>query len=127
MPKTKEKEFVYEMTQEEYDEGLAKGWDADDMLSVGKHTFRRSKWADKLKNSKKIKVSIYLDGDVVEHFRLRAEQPNAAEFGAQINQELRTAMERDLANEENRLDEVAEKLLSNPNFLQAISEKLKAA
>ncbi len=46
----KEKEFVYEMTQEEYDKGLAKGWDADDMLSVGKHKFRRLTWADKMKS-----------------------------------------------------------------------------
>ena len=73
------------MTQEEYDEGLAKGWDADDMLSVGKHKFRRSRFADKMKilprgsfkpengatnlENCKVKISMYLDADILEYFR----------------------------------------------------------
>ena len=52
---------------------------------------------------------------------------NAAPYQTQINQELRAIMERDLAEEENKLDAVAEKLANNPAFLNAISERLKAA
>lgn len=119
--RVKEKELVYEMTQKEYDEGLAKGWNADDMLSVGKHTFRRSRWADKLKNVKKVKVSIYLDGDVVEHFRLRAEQPNAAPYQTQINSELRKAME----NGSGDTRSVENDILNNVTFLKALKKKLE--
>ena len=122
MPKTKEKEFVYEMTQKEYDEGVAKGWNADDMLSVGKHTFRHSRWAEKIKNSKKIKVSIYLDDDVVNYFRSRAEQPNAAPYQTQINNELRKIMENGSAE----TSKVERDILNDKNFLKALKKKLEA-
>ncbi len=120
------REYILETTQEDYDEMKARGIDEEAIPSVGKHIFRRRTRKINLRDAK-IKTTVFIDGDILQHFRRRAEQSNAAEFQAQINQELRTAMERDLANEENKLDEVAEKLLSNPNFLQAISEKLKAA
>ena len=121
MPKTKEKEFIYEMTQKEYDEGLAKGWDADDMLPVGKHKFRRSRWAEKLRTNK-TKVSIYLDNDVVEHFRNRAEQPNSAPYQTQINNELRRIME----SGSTETASVNEDILNNEKFLKALKKKLKA-
>lgn len=121
MPKTKEKEIVYEMTQKEYDEGLAKGWDADDMLSVGKHTFRRSKWADKIKKAGKVKITIYLDGDVVEYFRSRSDQPNAAPYQTQINNELRKVMEGETSNELRSADDI----LNNTKFLKALKKKLE--
>ncbi len=120
MEKDKEKELVYEMTQGEYDEGLAKGWDADDILSVGKHTFRRSRWAEKLKGNK-VKVSIYLDGDVVTYFRNRAEQPNAAPYQTQINTELRKIME----NGSGDAVSVEDDILNNEKFLKALKEKLE--
>ncbi len=119
-------ERILEVTQEEYDEAMAKGWTDDDISKPGKHIFRRRTRKINPRDAK-IKTTVFIDGDILQHFRRRAEQPNAAEFQTQINQELRTAMERDLANVENKLDEVAEKLLSNPKFLEAISEKLKAA
>ena len=121
MENDKEKERFYEMTQEEYDEGLAKGWDADDMLPVGKHTFRRSRWAEKLKNAKKIKVSIYLDGDVVEHFRCRAEQPNAAPYQTQINSELRKIREEGSGDTKS----IEKDILNDETFLKALKEKLE--
>lgn len=121
MEKDKEKELIYEMTQAEYDEGLAKGWDADDMLPVGKHKFRRSRWAERIKNAKKIKVSIYLDGDVVEHFRDRAERPNAAPYQTQINNELRKVME----NGSGDVKSVETDMLNNETFLRALKEKLE--
>jgi uncharacterized protein (DUF4415 family) len=121
MRKDKEEQFVYEMTQKEYDKGLAKGWDADDMLSVGKHAFRRSRWAEKITNAKKVKVSIYLDSDVVEHFRRRAEQPNAAPYQTQINNELRKVME----NGSSETAAVERDLLNDKKFLKALKKKLE--
>ena len=120
MQKNKEKEFVYEMTQEEYDEGLAKGWDADDMLSVGKHTFRRSRFINKRKDSK-TKISLYIDSDILQYFRQRAESPNAAPYQTQINNELRRIME----NDAREVQSIEKDILNNEEFLRALKEKLE--
>ena len=121
MQKNKEKEFVYEMTQEEYDEGLAKGWDADDMLSVGNHKFRRSRFITKRKDSK-TKISLYIDCDILEYFRRRAESSNAAPYQTQINNELRRIMENDTRRE---LQSIENDILNNEEFLRALKEKLE--
>ena len=120
MQKNKEKEFVYEMTQEEYDEGLAKGWDADDMLSVGNHTFRRSRFINKQKDSK-TKISLYIDSDILQYFRARAESPDAAPYQTQINNELRRIMEAD----SNGTAKLAPNVLEDMEFLRALKEKLE--
>ncbi len=133
----KEKEFVYEMTQAEYDEGLAKGWDADDMLSVGKHKFRRSRFADKMKRlprgsfkaengatnleNCKVKISMYVDADILEYFRNRAESPNTAPYQTQINNELRRVMEKD----SREVQSIENDILNNEEFLRALKEKLE--
>ncbi len=120
------REVVLEMTQEKYDEMKARGINEEAIPTVGKHTFRRR--TRKINPSEaKIKLTMFIDGDILQHFRKRAEKPNADEFQAQINQELRAAMERDLADEEGKIRDVAESLINNPSFINAISEKLKAA
>ena len=119
-------EYILEVTQEKYDEMTARGIDKEAIPSVGKHIFRRRTRKINPREAK-IKMTMFIDYDILQHFRSRADKPNAAPYQTQINQELRAAMERDLAEEENKLDDVAEKLLSNPKFLEAISEKLKAA
>jgi uncharacterized protein (DUF4415 family) len=119
-------EYILEITQEKYNEMKARGIDEEEIPSVGKHIFRRRTRKINPREAK-IKMTMFIDYDILQHFRSRADKPNAAPYQIQINQELRAAMERDLAEEENKLDEVAKKLLSNPKFLEAISEKLKAA
>ena len=122
----KAEERILEVTQEEYDEAIAKGWTEDDILPPGKHIFRRRNRNINPREAK-IKMTMFIDGDILQHFKKRAETSNAAPYQTQINQELRAIMERDLANEQEKLDEVAEKLVNNPRFLNAISERLKAA
>ncbi len=122
----KPREYILETTQEEYDEMKARGIDEEAIPSVGKHVFRRR--TRKLNPAEaKIKMTMFIDGDILQHFKKRAATPNAAPYQTQINQELRAIMERDLANEVEKLDEVAEKLVNNPTFINAISERLKAA
>lgn len=41
----------------------------------------------------KVRVTMYLDADVLEYFKRRAEAPNAAPYQTQINGELRRMME----------------------------------
>ncbi|MBX3243088.1 MAG: BrnA antitoxin family protein [Acidobacteria bacterium] len=88
-------------------------------MKPGTYKARRSPWAEKLKNAKKVKVSIYLDEDVVSYFRNRAERPNAAPYQTQINNELRKVMENgDTATTENDI-------LNNKTFLKALKKKLE--
>jgi|SRR5215210_326211 uncharacterized protein (DUF4415 family) len=49
---------------------------------------------DPEKVEKKVRVTMYLDADVLEYFKARAAQHNAAPYQTQINSELRTIMER---------------------------------
>lgn len=113
--------MVYVQTEKEYQKGLAKGWTDEDMLRPGTYKVRRSPWAEKLSKAKKVKVSIYLDGDVVEHFRLRSEQPNAAPYQTQINNELRKIVE----NGSDDSKSVENDILNNETFLKALKERLE--
>ncbi|MDQ3489932.1 MAG: BrnA antitoxin family protein [Acidobacteriota bacterium] len=117
-----DKEMVFVQTDEEYKKGLAKGWTDEDMLRPGTCKVRRSPWAEKLKNSNKVKVSIYLDNDVVHFFRSRAEQPNAAPYQTQINNELRKVME----NGSVETAKVEKNILNDKKFLKALKKKLEA-
>ena len=120
--KSKDKgESVYIQTEKEYEKGLAKGWTDEDMLKPGTYKVRRSPWAEKLKKTTKIKVSIYLDEVVVEHFRMRAESPNAAPYQTQINNELRKIMEADA----NGVAKLEPSILEDKEFLRALKEKLE--
>ncbi len=120
MSKT-DKELTYTVTEEEYLAELAEGFTDDEVMKPGVYKVRRSPWAEKLKNAKKIKVSIYLDGDVIEHFRLRSEQPNAAPYQTQINNELRKVME----NGSTETASVESDILNNKKFLKALKKKLE--
>ena len=82
---------------------------------------RETVTTEKLKYAKKIKVSIYLDGDVIEHFRLRSAQPNAAPYQTQINNELRKIMETGSAETAS----VEKNILNNEKFLKALKKKLE--
>jgi hypothetical protein len=69
----------------------------------------------------KVKISMYLDADIVEYFRTRADSPNAAPYQTQINNELRRIMEndsRDAASIENEI-------LNDEEFLRALKGKLE--
>lgn len=117
----KEKEMVFVQTDEEYKKGLAKGWTDDDMLRPGTYKVRRSPWAERLRKANKVKVSIYLDKVVVNYFRDRAAEPNAAPYQTQINNELRKIME----NGSGDAAGVEDDILNNEEFLKALKKKLE--
>ena len=115
------KNQTYIVTEEEYRTELAQGLTEDEVMKPGTYKVRRSPWSEKLKNTNKVKVSIYLDEVVVEYFRQRAESPDAAPYQTQINNELRRSMEAD-TNGKAKLDS---SILDDTEFLRALKEKLE--
>jgi hypothetical protein len=63
-------------------------------------------------------VTLYLDGDVVEYFKRRASEPNAAPYQTQINSELRRIMESEPGDSRYR------ELVENDAFISAVAERL---
>src|SRR5688572_5182193 len=97
MSKT-DKELILEVTQKEYDEAMKKGWTDDDIQKPGKHRYRRTTRVAKPSEAK-VKITMWLDGDILMHFQKRASDANAAPYQTQINAELRKIMEKDLSDE----------------------------
>lgn len=65
----------------------------------------------------KVRVTIYLDADVLAYFKRRAAAPNAAPYQTQINNELRVVMEgggrtpyAELVNDERFIAAVADRV-----------------
>lgn len=73
---------------------------------------------DLAKVEKKVRVTIYLDSDVLEYFKGRAARPNAAPYQTQINTELRAAMEGERGNP-------YAALVADDRFIAAVAERIK--
>lgn len=113
----------YIVTEEDYRADLASGLTEDEAMKPGTYKVRRSPWAAKLKEANKVKVSIYLDKTVVQYFRDRAAEPNAAPYQTQINNELRRVME----NGSTDAKSVERDILNDKKFLRALKKKLETA
>jgi uncharacterized protein (DUF4415 family) len=71
----------------------------------------------------KIRITISLDQDLVEHFKAEAAKPGVLPYQTQINQVLRKA----LAGEEPRSEQteaIKAALLEDPDFLRAVAQRL---
>ncbi len=100
-------------TENELDSGL------DKMKRLPRGSFKAKPNATKLENCK-VKISLYLDGDILEYFKKRAEPPHTAPYQTQINNELRRIMENDSTNAAS----LGNDILNNEEFLRALKEKL---
>ncbi len=90
------------------------------MKVLPRGTFTPKKGATNLENCK-VKISMYLDADILEYFRQRAESPDAAPYQTQINNELRRVMEADT----NGKAKLEPSILDDTEFLRALKEKLE--
>lgn len=128
---TKDRNVVFEISQEEYEEMKAEGYNDDEIFKPGKHVFKRvqrnrlASKADLHPSNTKVQITMKIDLDILKHFKARAEKANAAPYQTQINSELRAIMERDLSGENKESDLTAERLLENDEFLRKLSEKLR--
>lgn len=68
----------------------------------------------------KIRVTLYLDSDILAYFKERAAGSNAAPYQTQINNELRAVMEH--SSQTVAVDYT--KLLNNRNFIRALAEEV---
>ena len=75
----------------------------------------------------KVQITMKLDLDVLNYFKERALEPNAAPYQTQINNELRAIMENNLKSKVKSKKEKSEfdGLLSNKKFLKALAKELK--
>jgi len=120
------KERFYTVTEADYQEELAKGLSEDEVMKPGKYRvipnrFRPKPGDTDLRNCK-VKVTMYIDADVLEYFKTRAEQPNAAPYQTQINNELRKVMENGSSESSRTSDEI----LNDKKFLKDLKKKLEA-
>ena len=124
----KNKEYILEVTEEEYAENLKKGWTEDDMLPVGKHKFKRvspdrvASKEDLHPSNTKVQITIKLDLDVLNYFKERAADARAAPYQTQINNELRSVMEREKTVADKN---IKEQLLQDTNFIKAVAEEIR--
>lgn len=121
----KDKGLTYTVTEEEYREELAGGLTEDELMKPGTYKVIRSQFRPKpgetdLKNCK-VKVSMYVDADILKYFKERAEQPNAAPYQTQINGELRKVMENGAVETAT----VERDILNDKKFLKALKKKLE--
>jgi uncharacterized protein (DUF4415 family) len=126
----KTQEVVIDVTEKDYQRSQAKGIREEALLKPGRHTFARG--VNPLVRAgllpatppKKIRISILLDEDILEHFKQRAAAPNALPYQTQINNELRAVMMDDRGVTVEVEDDGA-RLHTNPAFIKAVAKSVK--
>jgi uncharacterized protein (DUF4415 family) len=129
--KTKGKNIIVDVTEEDYQADLARGLREDEVLKPGHHTFKRGGFLARhgLKPGQSlapVKVRISINLDVLNYFKQRAAKPNAAPYQTQINNTLREAMEREGKAAPSWLPSQAEVLLADQRFIEAVAKRVAA-
>jgi uncharacterized protein (DUF4415 family) len=126
----KPKEVIIDVAEEDYRGSKAKGIREEGLLKPGRHRFVRG--VNPLARAgllpatlpKKVRISILLDEDILEHFKQRAAAPNTLPYQTQINNELRAVMmtDRGVTVE---VEEENAPLHTNPAFIKAVARSVK--
>jgi uncharacterized protein (DUF4415 family) len=72
----------------------------------------------------KVRITITLDQDLVEHFKAEAAKPGALPYQTQINQALRKAVIGEEVRPE-QTEAIKTALLQDPDFLRAVAHRLE--
>ena len=129
----KTKEFVLDVTQEDYEKEIADGMPREYAMKPGKHVFRRGTFFErhgvtpeqmksivKDRRNTKLIITVRIDADIVDFFKTRAEKPGAPGYQTQMNDALRAFMEG-----AGQMPAGAEKLLENETFIEALAKKVR--
>ncbi len=123
---------VVDVSTDEYQADLAKGLQTDETMQPGRHVFRRGGFlqrhaqaqAGQESSPNKVRISINLDNDVLDYFKGRAAQPNAAPYQTQINSALRAIMAQEQQTGSAVDLAYLEALATNPRFIDAVARRL---
>jgi uncharacterized protein (DUF4415 family) len=122
-----------DVTDKEHQSDLTNSLQEEEVRKPGRRAFKRGAFLARhgLKGKEelapvKVRISINLDLDVLEYFKQRAAQPNAAPYQTQINHTLREVMEREREQARAALSAQAEALLADPQFIDAVAERVQA-
>lgn len=74
----------------------------------------------------KVRITIALDQDLVEHFRREAAEPGALPYQTRINQELRRVLEPGGGVGVAKASELKAALLADEDFLRQVSKRVAA-
>jgi len=120
MKKNKPKTLT--VTKKDYEREIASGVTPEDAMSPGNHQFyRASRLAspeDIQKRNIKLTLSIRLDADIVDFFKARASQPDAAPYQTQINAALRGYMQ-------GSGNDYHQDLLRDETFIAAVADRVR--
>ncbi|MCU0240490.1 MAG: BrnA antitoxin family protein [Pyrinomonadaceae bacterium] len=114
------KVFEVEYKESDVEELRKLGVAEEELPKVGIKKYRRSRFITTPAESK-IKITMWIDGDILQHFKNRSELPNSAPYQTQINNELRKIMEKDLEIDTNKVEDITK----NKEFVRAVAEQLK--
>ncbi len=93
----------------------------DSSVAVSKNERHDAKPGETDLRNVKVAIHIKLDADIVEFFKARASEPNAAPYQTQINNALRGVVESRAARTPDRLVEaVAGRLLRDRSFIESV-------
>ncbi|MBX3278452.1 MAG: BrnA antitoxin family protein [Acidobacteria bacterium] len=124
------KQGYFDVTEADYQSSLANGLDEETLLKPGHYKFIRGGFKqmhpDYDPKTAKVKISICIDKDVLNHFRARAEQASAAPYQTQINYVLREVMERDLVAGTSQQHSQAAVLVNDSEFIAAVAKQVAA-
>jgi BrnA antitoxin of type II toxin-antitoxin system len=77
--------------------------------------------------SSKVQITIKIDADILEFFKKRASQANAAPYQTQINQELRAIVsgEKKAKVKSKKVKIDTKQLLADKKFIKALAEEVR--
>ncbi len=119
---------IIEVSHEDYAHELAMGILPEETLPPGQHKFIRGGFRKRYPDSDPatVKTTVYirlgLDLEVLDYFKQLAKDNNAESYQSVIQQVLQTAMEQ---GRQQPLPAQADVLLDNPQFIEAVAERVK--
>ncbi|CAN5616983.1 hypothetical protein BH20ACI4_BH20ACI4_05210 [soil metagenome] len=90
------KEWNLEISDEQYEEAKAKGFDEETLFKPGKHTFRRRDPGKILKRENKT-VVLHLDEETFNFYKRLSEKENGKSIEEEINIKLKSLTEKEAA------------------------------
>jgi uncharacterized protein (DUF4415 family) len=123
--KAKSKNVEIEITEADHEQMLAEGADREYALKPGRYKTRRGGFQERHPNvdasaaEAKVRITIYLDAKVIEHFKKLAAKPNAAGYQTLINEVLRQMVEHSQTHADFTW------LVHNDAFITAVAERLE--